>query len=96
MKYSKLELHFNRFLLIKINSSGTSLQISHFLFFLSGNDYFAVDAEGNITVNNDLSSKFSRLEIIDFKLIARDSGGLSATSTVSIIFPGVSLYLIYS
>lgn len=65
-------------------------------FFLSGNDYFAVDAEGNITVNNDLSSKFSRLEIIDFKLIARDSGGLSATSTVSIIFPGVSLYLIYS
>lgn len=55
-----------------------------------GNDYFAVDGEGNITVNNDLSSKFSRLEIIDFKLIARDSGGLSATSTVSIIFPGTT------
>lgn len=76
-----------------MKSSGTLLTDIPLYIFLSGNDYFAVDGEGNITVNNDLSSKFSRLEIIDFKLIARDSGGLSATSTVSIIFPGVSLYL---
>lgn len=93
MKYSKLELQLYYLLLIKMNSSIALVYRYPTLYFLSGNDYFAVDLEGNITVNNDLSSKFSRLEIIDFKLIARDSGGLSATSTVSIIFPGVSLYL---
>lgn len=52
-----------------------------------GDAYFAVDADGNITVNKDLSPKFSAMEIINFHLIAVDRGGLSATATVSIIFP---------
>ena len=58
-------------------------------FSVQGNDYFAVDGEGNVTVNRDLSSKFSQMEIINFKIVARDLGGLSATATISIIFPEV-------
>ena len=58
-------------------------------FSVQGNDYFTVDGEGNVTVNRDLSSKFSQMEIINFKIVARDLGGLSATATISIIFPEV-------
>ena len=58
-------------------------------FSVQGNDYFAVDGEGNVTVKRDLSSKFSQMEIINFKIVARDLGGLSATATISIIFPEV-------
>lgn len=65
------------------------------LYFLLGNDYFVVDMEGNIIVNNDLLLKFLWLEIIDFKFIVRDFGGLFVIFIVFIIFLGVSLYLIY-
>lgn len=65
------------------------------LYFLLGNDYFVVDLEGNIIVNNDLLLKFLWLEIIDFKFIVRDFGGLFVIFIVFIIFLGVSLYLIY-
>ena len=58
-------------------------------FSVQGNDYFTVDGEGNVTVNRDLSSKFSQMEIINFKIVARDLGGLSGTATISIIFPEV-------
>lgn len=65
------------------------------LYFLLGNDYFVVDVEGNIIVNSDLLLKFLWLEIIDFKFIVRDFGGLFVIFIVFIIFLGVSLYLIY-
>lgn len=65
------------------------------LYFLLGNDYFVVDMEGNIIVNNDLLLKFLWLEIIDFKFIVRDFGGLFVIFIVFIIFFGVSLYLYF-
>jgi hypothetical protein len=46
-------------------------------------------------VNKVLSPQFSSKEIIDFKLIARDLGGLAATATVSIIFPEVFIKIGY-
>lgn len=65
------------------------------LYFLLGNVYFVVDGEGNIIVNNDLFLKFLWLEIIDFKFIVRDFGGLFVIFIVFIIFLGVSLYLYF-
>lgn len=66
-----------------------------FYFFLLGNVYFVVDMEGNIIVNNDLLLKFLWLEIIDFKFIVRDFGGLFVIFIVFIIFLGVRLYLYF-
>ena len=54
-----------------------------------GDDYFAIDVNGSISVAKDISAIFNYGQTVSMPLTATDGGGLQGTATLSLIFPEV-------